>query len=147
MLFARQLIEKFMFPSRWIHFSLYVLAIVIASEVSEYILVRNGINGVYPPEADSIGIPLMGMMFQNTGALLVLLFGMSLSRQEEGTWLGCGVIALGSVWSFSQITGWMDPLHYEIGLAQGSLGMLPLIFVALEIRRYRRGVVGKTLPP
>jgi len=136
-----------MFPSRWMHFSLNVLAMIVASEVSEHILVRNGIDGVYSPETDSIGIPLMGMMFQNIGALFVLLFGMSLSRQEEGTWLGCGVLALGSVWSFSQVAPWMDPLHYEIGLAQGSLGIPPLIFVALEIRRYRRGVFEKTLPP
>jgi len=90
-----------MLPSRWMYFSLNVLAMIIASEVSEHILVRNGISGVYPPEADSIGISLMGMMFQNIAAFLVLLFGMSLSRQEEGTWLGCGVIALGSVWTFS----------------------------------------------
>jgi len=68
-----------MFPSRWMHFSLNVLAMIVASEISEHILMRNGINGAYPPEADSIGIPLMGMMFQNIGALLVLLFGMSLS--------------------------------------------------------------------
>lgn len=126
-----------MLPSRWSHSLLNVLAVFIAIEVSEAVLVRNAMNGVYPPEADSIGIPLMGMMFQNIGALLVLFFGMALLRQDDGLWLGCIVIALGSFWSIPQVLRWMDPLHYEISLVQGGLFLLPLVFIALEIRRRR----------
>ncbi len=135
---TRRLFKKLVRPSRGMHCILNVIAVFIALEISESVLVRNGLSGAYPAEADSIGIPLMGIMFHNVGALLLALYGIGLSRQEDiGPWLGCGVIALSTLWSFSQAPGWIDPLHYEIALAQGSLGILPLIYAALEIRRYR----------
>lgn len=134
---VRRLIEKLMLPSRWAHCLLNLIAVFIALEISEAILLRNAMNGVYPPEADSIGIPLVGMMFQNIGAILVLFFGMAILRQDDGPWLGCIVIAVGSFWSIPQVLRWMDPLHYEISLAQSSLVLLPLAFIALEVRRHR----------
>ena len=111
---------------------------LIALEVSEAVLVRNLRDNVYPMDADSIGIPLMGMMFGDIGALFILLFGMRLARQEAGIWIGSGVLGLLAGWHFIEFFDWADPRHYEIGIAQASLGFPPLLIIYLEIRRYRR---------
>ena len=61
--------QKFLAPSRWVHGLLNLLVTFIALEVSESIFVRNQSNYVYPADGDSIGIPLMGILFYNVVAL------------------------------------------------------------------------------
>jgi hypothetical protein len=138
MSYFRRLIDKFLAPSHWLHFFLNVIAMLIALEVSGAVLVRNLRDNVYPMEADSIGIPLMGMMFGDIVALVILLFGMRLARKEARIWIGCGVLGLLAWWHFIEFFDWADPRHYEIGIAQASLGLPLLLIIYLEIRRYRR---------
>ena len=77
----RKILDKFLAPSRWLHFPLNIIATVVALLYSESILVRNQTNEVYPPESDSIGIPLMGMAFYSVLSLVLLPVGMALVRR------------------------------------------------------------------
>jgi len=130
--------QKFLAPSRWVHGLLNLLATFIALEVSESIFVRNQSNYVYPADGDSIGIPLMGIMLYNVVALILLLIGMGMVRQDALLrWVGYLLIVVTALGYLVQIRDWGDPLHYEIGLAQASLGVMILGYLYLEIRRHR----------
>lgn len=123
------------------HGLLNVVATFIALQVSESILVRNQRNYVYPADGDSIAIPLMGMAFYNVVALIMLLMGMGMIRQNVVLrWTGYLLLALAALGYLVQIHDWGDPLHYEIGLAQASLGVMILGYLYLEIRRHRLSV-------
>jgi hypothetical protein len=91
--------EEFLAPSRWVHGLLNLLLTFVALAVSEAVLVRNQRNYVYPSDGDSIGIPLMGMMFYGLFSLACFLFAMGLVRRGSGVrWFGyalLGLIALG----------------------------------------------------
>jgi len=130
--------QKFLAPSRWVHGLLNLLATFIALEVSESIFVRNQSNYVYPADGDSIGIPLMGIMLYNVVALILLLIGMGMVRQDALLrWVGYLLIVVTALGYLVQIRDWGDPLHYEIGLAQASLGVMILGYLYLEIRHHR----------
>jgi hypothetical protein len=134
----RKILDKFLAPSRWLHFPLNIIATVVALLYSESILVRNQTDEVYPPEGDSIGIPLMGMAFYSVLSLVLLLVGMGLVRRGTfARWSGHLLIFLLALGYLVQIADWGDPLHYEIGLAQGSLGLLLCGYMYLEFRRRR----------
>ena len=131
-------LEKFLAPSRWVHGLLNAVAAFVALEVAEAILARNQSNEVYPADGDSIGIPLMGMMLYSIVALVFLLIGMLLGRRGVvARWSGYLLMVLVALGYLAQLTDWADPLHYEIGLAQASLGVLVLGYLSLEIRRHR----------
>jgi hypothetical protein len=130
--------ESFLAPSRSVHAIFNIVATLVSLKVSEAILVRNQRNYVYPADGDSIGIPLVGMMFYSILSLGFLLFGMLLVRQRSGIrWLGYALLVLIAVGYLIQILDWADPLHYGIGLAQASLGALVFVYLCLEMRRHR----------
>lgn len=131
-------LEKFLAPSRWVHGLLNAVAAFVALGVAEAILARNQSNEVYPADGDSIGIPLMGMMLYSIFALVFLLIGMLLVRRGVvARWSGYLLMVLVALGYLAQLADWADPLHYEIGLAQASLGVLVLGYLSLEIRRHR----------
>ena len=131
--------QKVLAPSRWVHGLINLIATFVVLEVSESVLVRNQSNYVYPADGDSIGIPLMGMAFYNVVALVLLLIGMGMVRANVVVrWSGYGLLAVTALGYLVQIIDWGDPLHYEIGLAQASLGVTILGYLYLEIRRHRR---------
>ena len=138
MLYLIRLREQFLAPSRWVHGLLNLATTYVALEISEAILVRNLYNDVYPIEADSIGIPLMGMMLYAIVSLICLFFAMGLVRQSSGVrWIGYTLLVLIALGYLVRILDWADALHYEIGVAQASLGVLILVYLYLEIRRYQ----------
>jgi hypothetical protein len=138
MLYLIRLREQFLAPSRWVHGLLNLAATYVALEISEAILVRNLYNDVYPIEADSIGIPLMGMMLYAIVSLICLFFAMGLVRQSSGVrWIGYTLLVLIALGYLVQVLDWGDALHYPIGVAQASLGVLILAYLYLEIRRYQ----------
>ncbi|MBU3672530.1 MAG: cytochrome ubiquinol oxidase subunit I [Sinobacteraceae bacterium] len=117
---------------------LNLLATFVALEVSEAVLVRNQSNGVYPADGDSIGIPLMGIMFYGILSLAFLLFAMGLVRRGVVVrWLSYVLLVLIALGYLVQIADWADALHYPIGLAQAGLGIPILGYLYLEIRRHR----------
>ena len=130
--------EKFLAPTRWVHGLLNIVLTFVALEVSEAVLVRNQSNEVYPADGDSIGIPLMGMMFYGIFSLLCLCFAFGLVRRGSvARWMGYALLLLIALGYLVQIVDWADPLHYEIGLAQAGLGIPILGSLYLEIRRHR----------
>jgi hypothetical protein len=91
----------------------------VALAVSEAVLVRNQRNYVYPSDGDSIGIPLMAMMFSGLFSLACLVFAMGLVPRGSGVrWVGYALLVLGALGCLVQIVDWADPSYYEIGLAQ-----------------------------
>ena len=138
--------QKVLAPSRWVHGLLNLLVTFIALEVSESIFVRNQSNYVYPADGDSIGIPLMGIALYNVVALILLLIGMGMVRQNAFLrWVGYLLIVVTALGYLVQILDWGDPLHYEIGLAQASLGVMILGYLYLEIRRHRLKIRSSTI--
>ena len=144
--YRHRILAKILAPSRWVHGLLNLLATFVALEVSESIFVRNQSNYVYPADGDSIGIPLMGILFYNVVALILLLIGMGMVRQNAFLrWVGYLLIVVTALGYLVQIHDWGDPLHYEIGLAQASLGVMILGYLYLEIRRHRLKIRSSTI--
>lgn len=134
-----RIFSAFKAPNRALHGFLVLIGIVGSMWVSEAILVRNQSNYVYPPDGDSIGIPLMGMMFYNIAVFLLLLIVFSIVRGGRvGRAIGMALAGLLSLGHLMQILDWADANHFLIGLAQGFVGAQMLVYVVLE---YRRGVV------
>jgi hypothetical protein len=80
----------------------------------------------------------MGMAFYSVLSLVLLAVGMALVRRGTlARWSGHLLIFLLALGYLVQIADWGDPLHYEIGLAQGSLGLLLCGYMYLEYRRRR----------
>jgi len=110
--------------------AILVLAAMAATEgVVFVVLQRNLAAGVYPVEADSIGLPLF------SSGLVVLVFAtlaaVSLLRASRSRWLArLGVLALALAALLSVLYGlaWADANHWPIAVSFGALALtVPLL--------------------
>jgi hypothetical protein len=123
-------------PSRALHFLLILLGMFVAQSASNAVLVRNQSNYVYPANGDSIGIPMMGMIFHHVVVVVLLLVTMLVMRLGRiGRVIGYLLGSLLSLGYLVQIYFWGDANHYPIGLAQAGVGVLLAGYLYLEYRR------------
>lgn len=123
-------------PSRALHFLLILLGMFVAQGASNAVRVRNQSNDVYPANGDSIGIPMMGMIFYHVVVVVLLLVTMLVIRLGRiGRVIGYLLGSLLSLGYLVQLRDWGDANHYLIGIAQASIGIMLLAYLYLEYRR------------
>lgn len=128
-------------PARRLYLPLTAVVMYGSMSVANYILVRNQSNSVYPAEGDSIGIPLMGLMFQHVLSFLFVGVAMALLRSGRVVhWVGVALMATVILGYLSQALGWTDLLHYPIALGLGAVVILLVTYTYFENRGYRRRV-------
>lgn len=126
-------------PSRALHFLLILLGMFVAQGASNAVLVRNQSNDLYPANGDSIGIPMMGMIFYHVVVVVLLLVTMLVIRLGRiGRLIGYLLGSLLSLGYLVQLRDWGDANHYLIGIAQASIGIMLLAYLYLEYRREDR---------
>lgn len=132
---------------------LYLASITLTQKMVNYVFSRNQLAGIYPPEADSIGIPI----FENQiflGVLTILIFPTAVfgSRwiferifdihavfRVVGLIAFAGFYALALLVSLGMALSHMDQAHIELGLSYaGILAVLSTFFIWDGMRVYRK---------
>jgi hypothetical protein len=123
-------------PSRRLYAILWAVTLCIAQLVASTVLSRNQFAGVYPPEADSIGIPLMAMFFGHVAMYPIMLLGMVLLRRSRPVRvLGYAIFVAILLDFLREALSWANPRHYEITLAMGAASALVGVYLVREWRR------------
>lgn len=103
------------------------LALVVASyipvEVVSRVVTANAYANLYPPEADSISIPIFGAAFNAFAIVFVALLGLAIPIRGWLRYVRLIPISLTALWSISPILYWLTPNHYWISTSY----MLPLL--------------------
>jgi hypothetical protein len=121
-------------------------------EVLASILWRNSMANLYPPEADSTSIPLIGNLFSNIVYLpfyltIVLLPYSSLMGRRPGGrrcwqwglmfWLGLSYF-LTIMYAMATMAEWGNKDHYPISIAAGALLLLLLGLLWRDRHHFRK---------
>ena len=93
-------------------------SLIAANVVLWFVLTNNQAAGVYPPEADSLGIPLMSTAF--TSLLVYVAIGAALSLPKtKRFWFFVSAIpaVLAVLLSLALALSWADSNHYLVSVA------------------------------
>ena len=129
--------------------ALYMLLISITWNIVEYVFTRNLMAGLYPPEADSISIPIITnqVLLVAIGVLLlpICILGSTwviermkaLARTIQVICIVVilGFYALSGLVFFSMTVGSLDHPHIEVGLCYGSMFLLLTILFFIDVRK------------
>ena len=126
---------------------------VITNIVTSHVIGANFAAGVYPPDADSIGIPFMAILF---GSVLsfVMLLPLLLSAPDWSVrkavasrawrWTLGPLLSALYLWNLllqvNWAVSWLDPHHYLIGASIGLVPIALLWMAILDFRRFRAAV-------
>jgi hypothetical protein len=78
------------------------------------VVTANAYANLYPPEADSISIPIFGAAFNAFAILFVALLGLAMPIRGCWRYVRLIPISLAALWSISPILYWLTPNHYWI---------------------------------
>lgn len=136
-----------------IRIAIYIASIFWIRKMVDYVFTRNQMAGIYPPEADSIGIPI----FENQLFLFVLavliapttilgsrwffkkLFSIHVAARVVALLVFAGLYALALLVSFSLTMSHIDRAHIEIGLSYAEILVALFIFFMWDgVRAYRK---------
>jgi hypothetical protein len=115
-----------------------IAALLATNATSFFVLSSNQQAGVYPVNADSIGMPIMEML--TVSALMFLLLAGALfvrKKRLAGTALGVLLCVSAAALSTSVVLSWAIPQHYSIAIA-GSLPVAISIWLAWVFVRERQ---------
>ena len=112
-------------------------ALLAANATSFFVLSSNQEAGVYPANADSIGIPVMEMLAVSTLIFLLLASALyvpkkGLAGTAVGLLLAVSAVAVSSI----MVLSWAIPNHYSIAIAS-SLVVAISIWLACVFARER----------
>lgn len=130
-------------------FALLVLALILINVATWFVTGINQRNGVYPVDADSIGIPIMGTWFKSVFVLPQLFLIGFLSdfgfvrelRSRRIAWsivLGIVLLALYisvGLFAISGMVGWMFPDHYLLAASYSFLLLTLIIFFFRDMKQ------------
>ncbi len=136
-----------------IRIAIYIASIFWIRKMVDYVFSRNQLAGIYPPEADSIGIPIFeNQLFLFALSVLIApttilgsrwffnkLFSIHVAARVVALVVFAGLYALALLVSFSLTMSNIDRAHIEIGLSYaGILVALFIFFMWDGVRAYRK---------
>lgn len=131
----------------WHKVTLLVLALVLINTATWFVTGMNQRNGVYPVDADSIGIPIIGTWFNSLfvlpqlfliGLLARLSFVRVLCSRHIGWSIILGILLLAlyvsvGLFAISGVVEWMFPNHYLIAFCYLLLLLMLVVLLFLDI--------------
>lgn len=131
----------------WHKVTLLVLALVLINAATWFVTGMNQRNGVYPIDADSIGIPIIGTWFNSLfvlpqlfliGLLARLSFIRVLCSRHIGWSIILGILLLAlyvsvGLFAISGVVEWMLPNHYFIAFCYLLLLLMLVVLLFLDI--------------
>ena len=129
-------------------FALLVRALILINIATWFVTGANQKNGVYPVDADSIGIPIGGTWFHSLLVLPQLFlisflgsfgFVTQLCSSDNRWSIAIGFVLLAlyvnvSLFAISGVAEWMLPNHYLIAFGYLLLFLVLFIFLLLDIK-------------
>lgn len=111
------------------HLLLAIASLAFADFTSFLVLARNQEAGIYPVDADSIGIPVMEEFLLSLAVLVLLAAALRLpGRSRIGRTVGVALCLAAGALSLLAAMSWAIPHHYEMlaahGLVAGVCGWL-----------------------
>lgn len=125
----------------------YLLMISMTWNMVDYVFTRNLIAGLYPPDADSISIPIITnqVLLIAVGILLLPTCTLGstwaiekmkvLHRTVQAVWIiaSFGLYGLSVLICFSMALTSADRAHIEIGLCYGTMLLALIILFAIDV--------------
>lgn len=111
-----QIFQKFIPVKQRYQFLWFVISWVVCYEVLTYVLNANFEAGVYPPESDSLGIPIFTNFFLGIFLGLSCLVGIALPKTKILGLLSIATFSMCSLMSTVSILEWLVPNHYWIAV-------------------------------
>ena len=132
----------------WYKFSLLVLALILINIATWFVTGINQRNGIYPIDADSIGIPIVGTCFHSLlilpqlfliGLLANFSFVRRLCSRNIGWSIVLGIVLLTcyvnvGLFAISGAVEWMFPHHYLMAICYSLLLVMLIVFLFFDIR-------------
>lgn len=114
--------------------AILALSLWVSFKTLEVVLFENLKAGVYPAEADSIGIPIIGYAIET-----FLVFGLSviaLAIPNKGIWSKIRLLPLAAASLFAGVSafGFADPNHWQISIA---CSVVLLVLMAIGYQSWR----------
>ena len=100
------------------YFLLFLLvSSFVSQEVLSHVLWKNLANEVYPPEADSISIPLYMGLIQSVLVFVVCFISALIPKTKYLRWGAICFAGMASLWTAGSVMYWLNPNHYAIAFS------------------------------
>jgi hypothetical protein len=107
-----------------------IVALCFSNIVSIYIIARNQSAGLYPADADSIGIPIYEGVILSALIFTLLMVAIYLPKKSLiGTISGLVLAVIATFLAAIMATGWAIPHHYEMAIANAVVFFTSGLFV------------------
>ncbi len=94
------------------------ISIVTTNVTMDFVLQNNQSKGVYPIDADSIGIPIVSGIISSGLLLLLMLPAVFIPQTRKlFIWIQILLLALGGLFAGLNAFGWILPNHYLIAIS------------------------------
>ena len=131
----------------WYKFALLVLALILINASTWFVTGMNQRNGVYPIDADSIGISIIGTWFNSLfilpqlfliGLLASFSFVRRLCSRNIGWSIVLGIVLLAcyinvGLFAISGVVEWMLPNHYLMAVCYSLLLLMLIVFLFFDM--------------
>ena len=94
-----------------------MLSSFVSQEVLSHVLWKNLANEVYPPEADSISIPLYMGLIQSVLVFVVCFISALIPKTKYLRWGAICFAVMALLWTASSVMYWLTPNHYAIAVS------------------------------
>ena len=91
-----------------------MLSSFVSQEVLSHVLWKNLANEVYPPEADSISIPLYMGLIQSVLVFFVCCISALIPKTKYLRWIAICFAGMALLWTAGSVMYWLSPNHYAI---------------------------------
>lgn len=146
--------------NRWHKFAFLSIALLLINVATWFITHYNSRNGIYPMDADSIGIPIFGTLFASLLVLPLLLLISFLPttgfvRRFCSRSIGCSLAACimllllygaAGLFAVSGIAEWAVPHHYLIAASYSVLFLVLVVFLLYDIKQLYSNLSSKRTP-
>lgn len=127
------------------HSLLLVISSIIGANVTSYFTLEQNLSaGVYPTDADSIGLPLMEGAFISIQVLVLLCVAIFIPKRKIlGPAIGAFLCILATLLSGALSISWSTPYHYAMATAYGLVLIVCCILTTSYIRRLTSNIAAK----
>lgn len=127
---------------------LSIASLVAANVASFFTLSNNQSMGVYPIDADSIGLPLMEGAILSIMLLVLLCAAIFIPKGKIfGSALSVALCCLAALLSGASTVSWAIPNHYTMAIAYGCVLVVCGILAAIYLRKLASNIEVKRDAP
>lgn len=123
-----------------------MLSSFVSQEVLSHVLWKNLANEVYPPEADSISIPLYMGLIQSVLVFFVCCISALIPKTKYLRWVAICFAGMALLWTAGSVMYWLSPNHYAIAVSYVPTLCLCAYqcYLSLKVKNVKNNVLKET---